>query len=107
MSEIQPTYYRGADGKDLFDRFEAGLLTADEVRGFYKGNVFKYVTRYQAKNGTDDLDKAITYLQELKDFEKTKQPASQSEGIYQFKKPDLSEYGYGDTSTATEVKHDD
>ena len=100
MSEIQPTYYRGADGKDLFDRFEAGLLTADEVRGFYKGNVFKYVTRYQAKNGTDDLDKAITYLQELKDFEKTKQPVEQP-------KVDHDIYRPFTTGTATEVKHDD
>ena len=100
MSETQPTYYRGADGKDLFDRFEAGLLTADEVRGFYKGNVFKYVTRYQAKNGTDDLDKAITYLQELKDFEKTKQPAEHL-------KADHDIYSPFTTGTATEAKHDD
>lgn len=99
MSEIQPTYYSGADGKDLFDRFEDGLLTADEVRGFYNGNVFKYVTRYQAEGGTTDLDKAMTYLNELKDFEKTKQPADQQKADYN----PVVHY----TRAATEVKHDD
>lgn len=66
---IKPDYYKGQDGKDLFDRFEDGLLTVDEVRGFYKGNVIKYVTRYQDKNGIEDLEKAQTYLERLKKFD--------------------------------------
>lgn len=36
---IRPGYYKGKDGKDLFDRFEEGLLTKEEVVGFYKGNI--------------------------------------------------------------------
>ena len=36
---IKPEYYQGKDGKDLFDRYEAGLLKEDEVIGFYKGNL--------------------------------------------------------------------
>ncbi len=66
---IKPDYYKGKDGKDLFDRFEDGLLTKEEVIGFYKGNIIKYVTRFENKNGVEDLDKAITYLNRLKDFE--------------------------------------
>lgn len=66
---IKPNYYKGKDGKDLFDRFEDGLLTKEEVIGFYKGNVIKYVTRFEQKNGIEDLDKAITYLNRLKEFE--------------------------------------
>lgn len=69
MKTIRPKYYQGQDGKDLFDRFEEGLLTPDEVRGFYKGNLFKYVARYQGKNGLQDLDKAGTYLHRLRQFE--------------------------------------
>ena len=67
---MKPDYYKGTDGKDLFDRFEAGLLTADQVRGFYTGNVIKYLTRYQQKNGLEDLEKAQTYLNRLITFEK-------------------------------------
>lgn len=66
---IKPTYYQGQDNKDLFDRFEAGLMPITETRGFYKGNIIKYVARYENKNGIQDLEKALTYLQRLIDWE--------------------------------------
>ncbi|WP_282801234.1 DUF3310 domain-containing protein [Secundilactobacillus kimchicus] len=68
MTEIRPDYYRGRDGQDLFDRFEAGLLTREEVIGFYKGNTIKYLIREDDKNGEEDLDKAMTYTNRLKRF---------------------------------------
>lgn len=68
-SKLSPDYYQGSDGKDLFDRFESGLLSPDEVRGFYKGNIIKYVTRYQGKHGVEDLQKAGVYLSRLEAFE--------------------------------------
>lgn len=64
MSTTKPSYYSN-NGKDLFDRFEDGLMPAEQVRGFYKVNIIKYVTRYQGKNGTEDLEKARTYLDRL------------------------------------------
>lgn len=68
---IKPNYYQlNNDKDDLFSFFEKGLLTADEVRGFYKGDVFKYLTRYRDKNGVKDLEKAQTYLDQLIKFEK-------------------------------------
>lgn len=69
MAELQPDYYKGKDGHDLFDRFEHGLMTPDEVVGFYKGNVIKYLTRYKKKNGIEDLRKAQVYVMRLIDFE--------------------------------------
>ena len=48
-----------------------------EVRGFYWGNVIKYLCRYQKKNGLEDLNKAKKYLDWLiadlkrEDLEKT------------------------------------
>ena len=71
MAELQPDYYKGKDGHDLFDRFEHGLLTPDEVVGFYKGNVIKYLTRFKEKNGLEDLQKAQVYLVRLIVFEGT------------------------------------
>lgn len=35
---------------------------------FIEGNVIKYVLRWRDKNGIQDLDKAIHYLQLLKDI---------------------------------------
>ena len=64
-----PQRYTGEDGKDLIDRFEEGLISEEQTRGFLKGNVLKYVTRYEDKNGIDDLIKAHEYLRRLIAFE--------------------------------------
>ena len=37
--------------------------------GFIEGCVIKYVTRYKSKNGKQDLEKAIHFLQMLIDME--------------------------------------
>ena len=75
MAELQPDYYKGKDGRDLFDRFESGLLTPDEVVGFYKGNVIKYLTRFKEKNGLEDLKKARVYLTQLIKFKNNEEVA--------------------------------
>lgn len=36
---------------------------------FLEGNVIKYVCRHRRKNGAEDIDKAIHYLQLLRDLE--------------------------------------
>lgn len=64
-----PQRYTGEDGKDLIDRFEEGLIPEEQVRGFLRGNVFKYLTRYPDKYGMDDLLKANEYLRRLIEFE--------------------------------------
>lgn len=70
---MTPTYYQGSDSKDLLSRFADGMVSPEEFRGFCKGNIFKYVTRYQQKNGVEDLEKAQTYLNRLILFEKSNQ----------------------------------
>lgn len=60
--------YGMADGRQLFDHIEE-MLTPEEIRGIYKFNVMKYTLRYREKAGIKDLDKAIVYLNQLKDFE--------------------------------------
>ena len=37
--------------------------------GFMEGNVVKYVTRHKAKNGRQDIEKAIHYLELLLELE--------------------------------------
>lgn len=64
-----PQRYTGEDGKDLIDRFEEGLIPEEQARGFLKGNVLKYLVRYEDKGGMDDLLKANEYLRRLIEFE--------------------------------------
>lgn len=66
---VNPNRYCGKDGKDLLQIFEENLLTDEEYKGFLKGNVYKYVKRYEVKNGKEDLEKATVYLKKLRDFE--------------------------------------
>lgn len=44
-------------------------FTPEEFRGFLKGNILKYVMRYQSKGGVDDLRKIEDYLDRLVEFE--------------------------------------
>ena len=64
-----PQRYTGEDGKDLIDRMEEGLISEEQTRGFLKGNILKYVTRYEDKGGMEDLIKANEYLRRLIAFE--------------------------------------
>lgn len=66
----EPSYYN-KNGLSPVKAFEQGLLSYDEVIGFYKGNVIKYVVRLGDKEGasvSDDVRKAINYLHMLNDF---------------------------------------
>lgn len=70
MTKLRPDYYRGKNGKDLFDMFEEEF-PREWTTGFYVLNLVKYVRRYKGKNGIEDLKKARTYLDRLIKFEET------------------------------------
>lgn len=64
--ELQNTKrYKTASGKQLFDVLEEDLLTYEELRGFYKANIYKYTHRYKQKNGIEDLKKVKIYVDQL------------------------------------------
>ncbi len=64
--ELQNTKrYKTNSGKQLFNVLEDDLLTYDELRGFYKANIYKYTHRYKQKNGIEDLKKVKVYVDQL------------------------------------------
>lgn len=64
--ELQNTQrYKTISGKQLFDVLEDDLLTYEELRGFYKANIYKYTHRYKQKNGIEDLKKVKIYTDQL------------------------------------------
>lgn len=65
----KPKHYM-KNGMTPIYAFTNGLLSNDETIGFLKGNVIKYLIRYQEKNGIEDLYKAREYLVILIAFEK-------------------------------------
>ena len=48
-------------GIECIDAIKASM-TSDQFKGFCKGNVIKYLWRYEHKGGKDDLKKAWDYL---------------------------------------------
>lgn len=66
IEELQHTKrYQTRSGKQLFDVLEDDLLTYEELRGFYKANIYKYTHRYKQKNGIEDLKKVKVYVDQL------------------------------------------
>jgi hypothetical protein len=61
MSET-PIWY---DAKIQPIDFMRGCMNQEQVTGFLRGNVIKYLFRYDKKGGVDDLRKAKWYLDEL------------------------------------------
>lgn len=43
------------------DAFVSGLVSKEELKGFFKCNIIKYTVRYEFKNGVEDLNKAKEY----------------------------------------------
>lgn len=66
VEELKNTQrYKTTSGKQLFDVLEDDLLTYEELRGFYKANIYKYTHRYKQKNGIEDLKKVKVYTDQL------------------------------------------
>lgn len=65
----KPKHYM-KNGMTPIYAFTNGLLSNEQTIGFLKGNVIKYLIRYQEKNGIEDLYKAREYLVILIAFEK-------------------------------------
>lgn len=58
-----PNYYKQAS-IELIDFMEE-TSSPEAFQGYCKNNVLKYVVRYKNKNGVEDLNKAMWYLQRL------------------------------------------
>lgn len=62
-----PSHYT-AGGIETIDYIRA-KLTTDQLRGYYLGNLLKYLSRARLKNGAEDYKKAEVYLRWLNELE--------------------------------------
>ena len=60
-----PSHYKQFS-REVIDTMQ-GMSTPEEFNGYLKLNAVKYLSRYQGKNGVEDLDKAIWYITKLKE----------------------------------------
>lgn len=69
---INPDHYR--QGKiECIDALEAATVNKPGFEGALVANVIKYLWRYEAKNGREDVEKAVWYLNKLLDHLEEKQ----------------------------------
>lgn len=62
-SVVHPDHYNSGS-IECIDAIRESM-SAEKFKGFLKGNVEKYVWRYEHKGGTEDLEKARYYLDML------------------------------------------
>lgn len=60
---VRPAHYH-AGGVDVIE-YAGHHVSREQMVGFHRINVLKYLTRYDKKNGVEDLLKARTYLDKL------------------------------------------
>jgi hypothetical protein len=58
-----PSHYQSG-GLEVIDIIET-KLSSDQLKGYYLGNILKYVFRHEYKDGITDLKKARWYLDRL------------------------------------------
>ena len=60
-----PSHYKQFS-REVIDTMQ-GMSTPEEFKGYLKLNAIKYLSRYQGKNGVEDLSKAVWYINKLKE----------------------------------------
>lgn len=66
---IKPNHYK-KNGKDLIEIWK-DMFDEKEFRAVMKSNIFRYVVRYEEKNGIQDLFKAIEFAERLIEWEES------------------------------------
>jgi hypothetical protein len=61
-NNTNPSHYKG--NIECIEAIKASM-SVSEFKGYLKGNIMKYLWRYDRKNGLEDLQKADVYLQWL------------------------------------------
>lgn len=65
MDKINPEHYKNGS-IECIDAIQSAM-SEKAFFGYLKGNVLKYMWRYEKKNGKEDLEKARWYLNKLLD----------------------------------------
>lgn len=59
-NNIRPNHYKTGDIECI--DYIKDVMSSESYKGFLHGNIIKYISRYENKNGVEDLKKAKVYL---------------------------------------------
>ena len=66
MDATNPKHYRNGD-VECIDALKAATVGKTGIEAVCVANVIKYLWRYEEKNGVEDVEKALWYLNRLHD----------------------------------------
>lgn len=67
---IKPSHYKSQDGSATDCHIaQMAMMGLDQMRGYHRGNIMKYLWRYMSKNGIEDLMKAREHISMLIELE--------------------------------------
>ena len=66
-----PSHYQGANGMEVIDVIENFTCDLVGKEATNTGQIIKYILRWKKKNGLQDLEKTMWYLQRLIDIVKS------------------------------------
>ena len=61
---INPQHYKQGS-VECIDALEAATINKTGIEAVCTANIIKYLWRYEAKNGIEDVEKSLWYLQRL------------------------------------------
>lgn len=61
---INPSHYQQGD-VECIDALEAATVNLQGIKAVCTANAIKYLWRWEEKNGREDLEKAVWYIQRL------------------------------------------
>lgn len=61
---INPDHYKQGD-IECIDAIVSAVVNKKGIEAYCVGNIFKYLWRYESKNGIEDINKAVWYLNKL------------------------------------------
>lgn len=67
---------------ECIDALEAATAGLQGIEAFDAANAIKYIWRFQFKNGVEDLDKAIWYINHLKYHYQQRLEGATNNGVY-------------------------
>ena len=65
-----PDHYQLGNGVETIELIEAATSNLEGIEAFDTGNALKYLCRWKGKNGIQDLEKAVWYIQHLNEHDK-------------------------------------
>ena len=76
-----PAHYN-AGGIECIDALEAATIGLEGIEAFCTANAIKYLWRWKRKNGEEDLQKAIWYINRIVD--RAGEPPEERKGAFQY-----------------------